>query len=194
VIRRPLLALALLIAGCGGGDTGARPAVFQVVSRPNEVATAFALGADRAVTVAHVLEGPVVRLQDGRRATVRSVDQVNDLAVLSVPGLHAPRTHLGSASGNVVVLVVRRGHVKALPAHIRRAINARIRTPDGTRVVRRRALELAADVAPGDSGAPVVTGDGRVVGVVFAQASRRADTAYAVNALAALPRPPAGRS
>jgi S1-C subfamily serine protease len=193
VIRRALIALAVLgVAGCG--DAADRPAVFQVTSRPGEVATAFALGPDRAVTVAHVLEGKVVRLEDGRRATVRSVDQAADLAVLSVPGLHAPRTRLGSASGHVVVLVLRRGHVEALPATVRRSIRARIRTPDGRRVVRRRSLELATNVAPGDSGAPVVTGDGRVVGVVFAQSTRRAHTAYAVSALAARPLRPAGRS
>jgi len=193
VSRRGLLALALapLVAGCGAA--GHRPAVFQVAARPDEVATAFALGSDRAVTVAHVLDGRVMRLADGRRATVQSVDQADDLAVLSVPGQRAPRTRLGSASGDMVVLVVRGGRVKALPARLRRSIVARIRTPDGRRVVRRRALELAADIAPGDSGAPVVTGDGRVAGVVFAQSTRRAGVAYAVSALAArLPRP-AGR-
>jgi S1-C subfamily serine protease len=135
-----------------------------------------------------------VRLQDGRRATVQRVDQVNDLAVLSVPGLRAPRARVAAATGDVVVLVVRRGRVEALPARVRRQIIARIRTPDGRRVVRRRALELAADIAPGDSGAPVLSGDGRVAGVVFAQSSRRADIAYAVSAIAALRPPPAGRS
>jgi S1-C subfamily serine protease len=192
VSLRALVALALLaVSGCG--DT-ARPAVFQVASRPTEVATAFALGSDRAVTVAHVIDGRVVRLQDGRRASVRSVDQANDLAVLSVPGLHAPRTRFRSASGDVVVLVVRRGRVVALPARVRRPIIARIRTPDGRRVVRRRALELAADIGPGDSGAPVVTHDGRVAGVVFAQSNGRDHTAYAVSALAARPLRPAGPS
>jgi S1-C subfamily serine protease len=111
-----------------------------------------------------------------------------------VPGLHAPRTRFRSASGDVVVLVVRRDRVVALPAHVRRSISARIRTPDGRRVVRRPALELAADIAPGDSGAPVVTLDGRVAGVVFAQSNRRAHTAYAVSALAARPLRPAGPS
>ena len=192
MIRRALIAVLLLCAsGCGA--TG-RPAVFQVASRPDEVATAFALGSDRALTVAHVVDGSVVRLRDGRRATVRSVDQVNDVAVLSVPGLRAPRTRVGAGSGAVAILVVREGRVAALPARIRRAIDARIRTPDGRRVVRRPALELAAAIEPGDSGAPVVTRDGRVAGVVFAQSSARPGIAYAVSALAALPRRPAGHS
>jgi hypothetical protein len=36
----------------------------------------------------------------------------------------------------------------------------------------------------GDSGAPVVDGDGRVAGVVFARASNGSATAYAVDASA----------
>jgi S1-C subfamily serine protease len=46
----------------------------------------------------------------------------------------------------------------------------------------RPALELAASVMPGDSGSPVVDGRGRVVGVVFAQASDREGLAYALDA------------
>ena len=185
--RRWPIAVALLVAGCGGGTSADRPAVFHVSSRPHEVATAFAFGPDRAVTVAHVIEGRSLRLQDGRRATVESVDQANDLAVLSVPGLRSPHARLGRAPGDVTVLVLRRGRITALPAHVRRSINARIRTPDGSRIVQRPALELAVEIDPGDSGAPVVAGDGSVVGVVFAQSTRRAGTAYAVRALAALP-------
>ena len=191
--RRWLIAVApLVVAGCGGASADL-PAVFQVSSRPHEVATAFALGADRMVTVAHVVEGNSLRLRDGRRATVESVDQTNDLAVLSVPGLRSPQARLGKASGDVEVIVLRRGHITALPAQVRRAINARIRTPDGSRIVRRPALELAVAIDPGDSGAPVVAGDGSVVGVVFAQSSGRAGVAYAVSAPAALPPPPRGR-
>jgi S1-C subfamily serine protease len=49
---------------------------------------------------------------------------------------------------------------------------------------RRRALELRAAVAAGDSGAPVVTTSGRVAGVVFARSRTRAGSAYAVDASA----------
>jgi S1-C subfamily serine protease len=37
---------------------------------------------------------------------------------------------------------------------------------------------------PGDSGAPVVDRDGRLIGVIFAQASDRDDLAYALDARA----------
>jgi S1-C subfamily serine protease len=196
-----LIAAALLVPGCGGDahQDAAGPTVFQVKVGPDEVATGFALGPDAAVTVAHVFEDRIpadaTRLGDGRRAGVQFVDRANDVALLSIPGLHAPATRFGTASGDVVVLVMRRDHVRALSAHIRRSISARIATLDG-HVVRRPALELAADIAPGDSGAPVVTGDGRVAGVIFAQSNKRAHTAYAtaVSALAVLRQLAADRS
>jgi len=150
--------------------------------------------------VAHVLgrhrAGAAIRLLDGRRATIAAVDERDDLALLTVPGLRARRARLGPADRRAVVLVVRDGRVRALPAHVRRSIVAHIRTPDGRRVVRRNALELQADVAPGDSGAPVIAPDGRVAGIVFAESGARAHTAYAV-AVSALGSPrlrPAGRS
>ena len=199
--RGALVAAALLVAACGGGANrdAVHPTVFQVKVGPDEVATGFALGSNEAVTVAHVFEDRIpadaTRLGDGRRANVLFVDRANDVALLSIPGLHAPATRFGTARGHVVVLVMRRNHVRALPAHVRRSINARIRTLDG-HVVRRPALELAADIAPGDSGAPVVTGDGRVAGVIFAQSNERAHTAYAtaVSGLAVLRQLPVGRS
>ncbi|HEX2105381.1 MAG TPA: hypothetical protein VHF51_17140, partial [Solirubrobacteraceae bacterium] len=51
----------------------------------------------------------------------------------------------------------------------------------------RPALELAARVAPGDSGAPVLDRRGRLAGVLFARSDRRPATAYAVAAAAVRP-------
>jgi S1-C subfamily serine protease len=196
--RWAVLLAAAALAGCGTGHARpSRPAVFRVAVG-GEVATAFALRAGQVVTVAHVLGtrpgAASVRL-DGRSARILAVDQRDDLALLAVQGLSAPRTRLADARGDVMVLVVRGDRVRALPARIRRAIVARIRTPDGRRVVRRDAIELHADVEPGDSGAPVVAPDGRVAGIVFAQSDARAHIAYAV-AVSALGSPrlrPAGR-
>jgi S1-C subfamily serine protease len=191
VSPRPFAALAVLLAaGCGDRHPAAvQPQVFRVGvgSGPrHQVATAFALGPGRAVTVAHVLggrrPGATVRLRRERRATILAVDQRNDLALLSVPGLQAKPAKLAGARGDVLVLVLRRRHVHPLLARVRRPIMARIRTPDGRRVVRRHALELRVDVVPGDSGAPVVTSDGRIMGVIFARSNAHAHTAYAVAA------------
>jgi hypothetical protein len=48
----------------------------------------------------------------------------------------------------------------------------------------RPALELSARIAPGDSGAAVVSDGGALAGVVFAASRNRSDTAYAVDASA----------
>jgi V8-like Glu-specific endopeptidase len=50
--------------------------------------------------------------------------------------------------------------------------------------VTRPALELAARVVAGDSGAPVVSRSGVLAGVIFAASSRHPDTAYAIDAKA----------
>jgi S1-C subfamily serine protease len=81
------------------------------------------------------------------------------------------------------VRVIRAGEARSLPARVRRTITARVRGSDGPVRVR-PALELAAAVMPGDSGAPVLDGRHRVVGMIFAQASDRDAVAYALDARA----------
>jgi S1-C subfamily serine protease len=189
-----VLVAGVALGGCGGrGSAPApRPLPVEVLvpqGMAREVATGFALRAGRVVTVAHVLDpqrvGARVRVRvpghASRAATVVSVDERDDLAELDVPGLAAPRVKL-APRGGAEVLVIRDGRPRELTARVRRTIRARIRTPDGRHVVRRPALELQADVVSGDSGAPVLTSDGRVVGVVFARSNLRAHTAYAVTA------------
>lgn len=145
-----------------------------------ELATGFAAGGDRVVTVAHVLDGGATVTVDGRRAAVLRVDRHDDLALLAVRRLRAAPIHTGAGAGAVWLLV--RG-----PAHrarVRRSITATIRIDPTGPATRRPALELAADAAHGDSGAPVVDARGRVVGVLFAASRGRARTAYAVDASA----------
>jgi S1-C subfamily serine protease len=190
------LVLAAVLGGCGGGaSTVAPPAVLQVTVRvpgqPADVATAFAAGAGRVVTVAHALTGRRLVLlgsPGGRAHRVRVLrsDERLDLALLSVPGLKASavQTATPRAGQGASVLVVRSERVRSLRATVRRLITARVRdAPDATARVR-PALELDAAVMAGDSGAPVLDRDGRVIGMVFAQASDRDDRAYALDARA----------
>jgi S1-C subfamily serine protease len=148
-----------------------------------EFATAFAAGGDRVVTVAHVLDAGRTVTVDGRRAAVVRVDRRDDLAVLTVPGLNAGSIRTGAGSIGPVRLLAR-------PARVRRAFTAIVRVDPQTPPARRPALDLDAAVAGGDSGAPVIGRDGRVVGVLFAASRERARTAYAVDgtAVAALLR------
>ena len=188
-----LAAAALLLAAGCGNNKPADPTVVRVelegATSAAETAMGFAVRPGRVVTVAHVLD-PHRRLviragtktEQGR---VLRIDRRNDLALIAVPGIGAGSAalHPGLGTGFVRILVERRDGQAALDAHIRRPIRATVRTPTSG-PYRRRALELEARVHLGDSGAPVVDGDGRVAGVVFARASNGSSTAYAVDASA----------
>ena len=88
------------------------------------------------------------------------------------------------AGDEVRVLRLRSGRSDSLSGRVRRAIVARVRALGAGRAVTRPALEVDARVAPGDSGAPVVSRSGALVGVVFATSARREGRAYAVDASA----------
>jgi S1-C subfamily serine protease len=173
--RAAALVVTAALAGCGGDDALS----VQEVRVPHADATAFAIGDGRALTVAHVLaEGGPVRVGD-RRARVLAVDRRLDIALLAVDGEDAAaRGGAARADDRVTVRVLRSGREQSLRATVRRTITARLAGHS------RPALELAAAVMPGDSGAPVVDTRGRVVGVVFAEASDRRSLAYAVDARA----------
>jgi S1-C subfamily serine protease len=182
-------------AALSGDERPADPVVVRVelegATRAAEVATGIVVGPGRVVTVAHVLNPErtlVIRSGDSapRRARVLRKDPRNDLALIAVPGLKAAAFGGEGASGDRL-LVRRGGHTTALRATIRRRIRATVRGPDWG-PYRRAALELAAHVQPGDSGAPLVDGNGDVAGILFARATNGNDTAYAVNgsALASL--------
>ena len=158
----------------------------------------FRVGPGLVATVAHALAGggDVTVADDAgasgtdalpRRAlhpaaTLERDDRA-DLALLDVDGLPAgPVLALDAGSdpsGRDAVVLLPDGERQ--PAVVRRTVVVRL---DGAQ---RDGLELAADVAAGDSGAPVVV-DGRVVGVVFATSRDHPGTAWAVAAseLAAL--------
>ena len=129
-------------------------------------ATGFVAGDGRVMTVAHVLGDAPVTV-DGRPATVVRLDRDHDLALLRGPGVRGEPARLGGR-GDTSVL--------GRPAPIVRRIRASV---DGG--TRRPALEVRAEVAVGDSGAPLVTPTGRVAGVVFARSRTRPGIAYAVD-------------
>jgi S1-C subfamily serine protease len=181
------LAITLLLHG-GSARAPASPGIVPLrVSSGHDIATGFALAGERVVTVAHVIDGHVtVR---GRRVRVIRVDQRSDLALLSVPGLHARRAAIASAASGEHLRVVRLrgGRPSMLSVHVRRSIVAHVRALGALRALVRPALELSAAagqgrIAPGDSGAAVVTDSGELAGVVFAASRSRPDTAYAVDA------------
>jgi hypothetical protein len=156
--------------------------VDVLVERPGGVperATGFVAADGRVVTVAHVLDGGgAVSIAGSGPARVLRVDRRADLALLAAAGPSS------GAVGDGVRIVSARGGAHATPVTIRRRIVARVRDSAGSQIYSRRALELAGEIAAGDSGAPVVGDDGSLLGVVFARSRRDDGTAYAVDASA----------
>lgn len=140
-----------------------------------ERATGTVVAPGRVLTVAHVLEGRT-RVRAGERAaTVVWRDAARDLALLRVAGVTGPAVRFGEADGELRVLTSR----GAIDARVRRRITARLVDQPGK--PRRPSFELAATVAAGDSGAPVVDADGEIVGIVYARSTRHGGTAYATR-------------
>jgi S1-C subfamily serine protease len=187
VLAAGVLAAVLAAALLGGGSAPApaAPGIVPLrVSSGNGIATGFAVAPGRVVTVAHVLRGPVTL--GGRRLRVLRVDRRSDLALLSAPGMPGRAPEIASAANgeHLRAIRLRDGGRSSLSVHVRRSIVAHVRRAGAGDAVARPALELSARIAPGDSGAPVLSVGGALAGVVFAASRNRSDTAYAVDASA----------
>jgi S1-C subfamily serine protease len=150
----------------------------------------FLYGPGRLMTNAHVVAGvrrPGVVV--GRRELpVRVVhyDPDTDVAVLAVPGLEGPQLRFerrGRPGQAAAVL----GYPQDGPFDVQSARirgEQRLRSPDiydeGTVV--REVYSLRALVRPGNSGGPLLSSSGRVLGVVFAASVTDDDTGYALTA------------
>jgi hypothetical protein len=179
------VALAAALLGGGSAPAPAAPGIVPLrVSSGNGIATGFAVAPGRVVTVAHVLRGPVT--VGGRDVRVLRVDRRIDLALLSAPGLPGQAPEIASAADGERLRVIRlRGDRRSsLSVHVRRSIVAHVRAAGAVDAVARPALELSARIASGDSGAPVLSDEGALAGIVFAASRDRSDTAYAVDASA----------
>jgi S1-C subfamily serine protease len=189
-LRTPVAAAVVAVAlAAAAGGAADRPSVVTVRAWSGagvaERATGTVVAPNRILTVAHVLGGADrVEVQGGdgvrRRAVVLARRPALDLALLGVRGVRGPAVRFADpAGGDLRVLTPRDGGVRARPAALRRRVVARLVDQPGR--PRRPSLDLAVAVAPGDSGAPVVDGDGEVMGVVYARSTRRGATAYAVR-------------
>jgi S1-C subfamily serine protease len=164
----------------------------------------FAVSADLVVTNAHVVAGGrevALRDRNGslRPATVVVFDAERDLALLEIAdhGLSVlPRGSAG-AGDTAVVVGFPGGQLdpRLAAARIERAVTGVGRDIYDRDRTERQLLFLAAELRSGDSGAPVVSADGEVVGVVFAVSPDVRTAAYAlaiseVDALLSSPRAP----
>ncbi len=151
--------------------------------------TGFLYSPSRLMTNAHVVAGvnkPLVRV--GTRnlpATVVYYDADIDVAVLSVdidgPAVHFDKTGKAGQPG-AVLGYPNDGPFDAQPVRIR--AQQRLRSPDiyGRGTVTREVFSLRGKIRPGNSGGPLVSRDGTVLGVVFAASITDPKTGYALTA------------
>ena len=155
--------------------------------------TSFAVSADHFVTNAHVVAGStdvwlsfdgaldryaahVVLLDPDVDVAVLVIDAKVDVTPLtlstSLPSRGEDAAALGYTGG---------GRLRLIPALISRPIEALGRDIYGTHVIARQIIEMRADVAPGDSGGPVVLPDGTVGGVTFSESRTEQNVGYALS-------------
>ncbi|WP_173923657.1 MarP family serine protease [Agromyces sp. Marseille-P2726] len=146
----------------------------------------FVVAEDRIVTNAHVVAGvtePIVEApgQPPVSGQVVAFDAENDLALIAVTGLETPPLAIADATSGADVAVA--GYPFGGPFELRpgRVITVGPLTiQEGGRSSTRDVMTLAADVDHGNSGGPVLTGDGAVGGVVFAKSDSVANVGYAI--------------
>jgi S1-C subfamily serine protease len=150
----------------------------------------FVVADDRVLTNAHVLSGvtePVVIAPNGQALSgrVTAYDPQRDLALVVVPGLDAePLTIAATPSGGDEGVVA--GYPFGGPfteGGARVVQTGRTSVPDvaGDGRTERSIAALAADVEQGNSGGPLLTTDGEVMGLVFAKSTSQSDLGYAMT-------------
>jgi S1-C subfamily serine protease len=152
--------------------------------------TGFVFGPNRLMTNAHVVAGvsePGVLV--GEREVPAEVVYYNpdiDIAVLAVDGLQgrALRFDRSGRSGEVGAVL---GYPEDGPYDVQGArirAEQRLRSPDiyGNGTVLREVYSLRSLVRPGNSGGPLVSSAGKVLGVIFAASVSDEDTGYALTA------------
>lgn len=145
----------------------------------------------RVVTNAHVVAGvdqPSVQVGGaGRRypATTVAFDPRRDVAVLAVPDLTAPPLPMGnrlSRGDDVVVAGFPLGGPYAVEAgRVRDLVIARGTSIDGTPGVNRQVYSVNTRVEHGNSGGPLLSPTGQVVGTIFAKSQTNQNTGYALT-------------
>jgi S1-C subfamily serine protease len=156
----------------------------------------FVYADDRVMTNAHVVAGTrsvAVELNGDRYdGDVVVYDPDRDLAVLRVPGLPGPSLRFaagnaGSGADAIVLGFPLDGPYNAQSARIRDV--DRITGPDiyASGDVTREIYTIRALVRSGNSGGPLLSSNGLVLGVIFAAAADDPNTGFAVTAAEARP-------
>jgi S1-C subfamily serine protease len=147
---------------CGTGMTG----------------SGFVVAPDRLLTNAHVVAGvetPIVELpgQAAREGRIVYFDPVDDLAVIAVDDLDAAPLPLvpvlATGAAAAVEGYPNGGPFTSVPATVLSVGTVPVPDVYDDSAAPREIYSLRATVRPGNSGGPLLTGDGAVAGLVFAR-------------------------
>jgi S1-C subfamily serine protease len=158
------------------------------------VGTGFLVGPNLVATAAHVVEGSAqVTLLSGQTTSLGEVvglDTISDVALVrAMSPLDGYEFHLGGHSPAVGTPVAAIGFPEGQPLALTEgavsAVNRSVQSPDG--VTRSGLIQTDAALNPGNSGGPLVTPDGTVVGIVEGGLSTAQGIGYATGAEIARP-------
>ncbi len=161
----------------------------------------FVIGPERVLTNAHVVAGTgslTVQTEHGTMSgKVVVFDPERDLAVIDVPGLSLPalpfaRGQAKTDADSIVLGYPLDGPYDAEPSRIRDVSD--ISGPDiyNTRTVTRDIYTIRGLVRSGNSGGPLISSNGDVLGIVFAAAADNQQVGFALTASEAAPIVAAG--
>lgn len=167
-------------------------AYSQACNRGEE-GSGWVVAPHRVVTNAHVVAGSgQTSIQVGGLGPLQSAkvvlfDPKGDLAILAVPSLNAPPlpqgrdAPLGAGTSAVVAGFPQDGPYHLAAARVRGTIDAVGADIYGNPGVSRQVYSLKTSVQPGNSGGPLLSTKGRVVGTVFAKSLDDSQTGYALT-------------
>jgi S1-C subfamily serine protease len=150
----------------------------------------FVVGEDLVATNAHVVAGItrqyVTDANGTHTATAIWFDPDLDLAILRVSNLAGdplPLSDKNVPDGTAAAVLgyPGGGGFVANPASVLDQFKAKGRDIYGRDATVRSIYEIAADVEPGNSGGPLVSADGTVVGVIFARSTTYNNVGYALT-------------
>jgi len=149
----------------------------------------FVIGRGLVMTNAHVVAGvasPQVVINGDRIGHLGEVvyfDPEKDIAIISVPKMSAPPLRIGVGERGADAVVAgypENGPFTLSAARIKGEITAIGWDIYGKERVRRDVFAIASAVRPGNSGGPLLTPDGDLVGMIFARSTTDDQTGYAL--------------
>lgn len=188
-------------AGPLAGDVDAalvaqvQPSVIKILAEADSCSrllagSGFAIAPDRVMTNAHVVAGArVVRIQANGGtldAEVVHFDPALDVAVLAVPGgTLTPVSFAAEPASNGTDVAVmgypRPGNFEAAAGRVRDRVTVQLPDLYGVETVTRDSYAIAGTIRSGNSGGPVFTLTGEVIGMVYASSVEDNSTGFALT-------------